>query len=230
MVASEVNASFISRRQILVWGLFAVLATFIAVIEGGALFAEKVATKTGRERVFAFAETDLGAVEILYQGRRATLMRDSNGEWFKHGGSHAHSGNKIGNNDRAKATSNEPSVDTHISQPEEAEAIRAQLVVSARMLADRRISAKRALKEYGLETPSTMFAFYPRKGQQADFSRPLSVLYVGDLLTTDYAYYTLVDGDSQITLLPRYQVALLLAAAFGADAVPSITPPDSASK
>jgi hypothetical protein len=69
-----------------------------------------------------------------------------------------------------------------------------------------------------------MIAFYGRNGDRTDYARPLDVLYVGDLLPTDYAYYAMRDGDDQLSLIPRYQVALLLALAFGPDRAPTPLP------
>ena len=208
----------LSLRVIAAWSLFAVLATVIVALEGGALtpHVDEHAKRSGaRERVFHFSEPDLGALEVVFEGQRMTLMRDDEGHWFKHDASHRHdSGTRA-------------ATDRHQSNAQQATEIKKQLQVSARMLADRRVKAQQALAEYGLEKPSAIFTFYPRKGDAADFAQPLALLYVGDLLPTQYAYYSLLDGDQDITVLPRYQVALLLALAFGSDVAPTPLPEGS---
>lgn len=218
----------LSGRLIAVWLLFVTMAVTIGVLEYDSFVpkqhahrsdaestnssGEKARSHGGRERVFRFSEPTLGAVEISFRGHRTTLMRDHQGLWFNHGDAHQH------------ATQKDAQSGHHHSDGETAEAIRKQIDVSTRMLADRRIEPERVLQEYGLAAPTTTFTFYPRKGNEPDFAKPLSVLYVGDLLTTNYAYYTRIDGEQQITLIPRYQVALLLATAFGEDVAPAPLP------
>ena len=90
------------------------------------------------------------------------------------------------------------------------------------MLADRRVQPEQSLDHYGLSNPPTMIAFYGRQG--ADASQPLAVLYIGNLLPTQYAYYAMRPGDRELSLIPRYYIALLLALAFGEDQAPTPLP------
>jgi hypothetical protein len=92
----------------------------------------------------------------------------------------------------------------------------------ARMLADRRVKPAQSLDHYGLSNPQTMIAFYGRQGAAA--AQTLAVLYIGDLLPTRYAYYAMRPGDRELSLIPRYYIALLLALAFGEDQAPTPLP------
>lgn len=199
-----------SRRTLAVWLLLAALIALIAVIEGSALWRAPPPAKTGRVPVFAFGEPDLGAVEAVWQGRGATLVRTADGAWLRHDGGHRHDASDPG-------TEHRPAAD-------ESARIASQLAISTRMLADRRVAPERALDAYGLARPALMLAFYPRGANGADYARPLAVLYVGDQLPTGYSYYTLLDGERDLTLVPRYQIALLLALLYGEAAAPTPLP------
>lgn len=202
----------LSTRLVVVWVLFAVLLAGIVALEGARWLNPPAPTADARPALFTFTEPELGAVEFLYRGQQASLMRDAAGQWFRHDGSHAHS--------RGDAVPGE----VHRADAGAAGEIADALAVSVRMRADRYMQPDRSLSEYGLENPQALVAFYGRKGTAADFARPLAVLYVGDLLTTEFSYYTLLDGAQQIALLPRYQVSLLLALAFGKETVPTPVP------
>ena len=145
--------------------------------------------------MFAFREPDLGRVQIIHQGRIATLRRDAAGAWVHHG-----------------ANASRPS----------AAAIAERISIIARMLADRRVTPSQRLDHYGLDNPPTMIAFYERQAAQA--SKPLAALYIGDLLPTQYAYYAMRSGDRELSLIPRYYIALLLALAFGEHQAPTPLP------
>jgi hypothetical protein len=209
VVAAAVSASA-SRRTLLVWLLLGVLLAIIAVLEGTDLMRSSPTVKTGRIPVFQFSEADLGAVEAIWQGRGANLVRAAGGQWLRHDSSHRHDGSTAS--------------PEHQPSPEDAARIASQLDVTARMLADRRVSPERALEAYGLARPALMLAFYPRGTTGADYARPLSVLYVGDQLPTGYSYYAMLDGERDLTLIPRYQIALLLALLYGEAAAPTPLP------
>jgi hypothetical protein len=81
-----------------------------------------------------------------------------------------------------------------------------------------------SLDSFGLENPKIVFSFYSRGRNEADSLRLEEILYVGDLLPSEYTYYTRKDGESDVYLVPRYFIALLLALAFGSDQVPSVRP------
>lgn len=199
-----------SRRTVVVWGLLAILAGLIAVIEGTDLFRTTPPPRTGRVPVFHFTEAALGAVEAIWQGRSANLVRDAAGRWMRHDTGHRHG------DGTAPAE--------HRADPKESAHIASQLDVTARMLADRRIQPDRALDAYGLAQPALMSAFYPRGTSGPDYSRPLAVLYVGDQLPTGYSYYAVLDGERDVSLIPRYQISLLLALLYGEDAAPTPLP------
>lgn len=202
-------------RLLIVWSILALLLGVVVLHEATDLFAPgPPPPPTGTIPMFAFGEPDLGQVEIMYRGQSAALMRDPSGLWFQHGAGHRHTGAD------AAATPD----DVHAADPEQAAKIAEQLRVTTRMIADRRVEPEQGLDAYGLFDPEAVFLFYGRKGDQPDYSRPLDVLYVGDLLPTEYAYYTMRDGDDALFLIPRYQIALLLALVFGEDQAPSVLP------
>ena len=206
-------------RLLIVWSLLAVLLGAIALQEATGLFApDPPQPPTGTIPRFAFGEPDLGQVEIIYRGRSAVLMRDPNGLWFQHGAGHRHAG-------ASGAADGATPDDVHAGDPEQAAKIADQLAVTTRMLADRRVDPEQGLDAYGLFDPQAVVLFYGRRGDQPDYARPLDVLYVGDLLPTEYAYYTMRDGDDALFLIPRYQIALMLALAFGEGQAPSLLPP-----
>jgi len=216
-----VSTGKVRPRLVVVWALFAVLVGAIVVVETTDILEPAPPAPTGSLPMFEFTEADLGAVEVIYRGRLGTLMRDAEGQWFRHDASHSHS-------DGAAADAAPEETETHRSDPKAAAEVADQLAVTARMLADRRVPLEQGPAAYGLANPEVMIAFYRRGADGADYSRPLEVLYVGDLLAAGYTYYTRREHDRELSLIPRYQVALLLAQIFGADQAPTPMPEWSA--
>lgn len=197
--------------------LFIGLGTAVGVHEWTDLFRPPPPEKTGSWPMFTFAESDLGAVELIYKGEIVTAMRGPDGTWFLHDGSHSHSGGE----------NPDPNTDRHDADPELSAMIAKQLDITARMIADTRIVPEGDLSAYGLANPAAIFIFYGRADGDPDYSRPLAVMHVGSLLPTEFTYYTLLEGDLEMSLIPRYQVSLLLAMAFGPEAAPSPSPLES---
>ena len=169
----------------------------------------------GRFRVFAFTEPQLGSVEVLYRGRRTEFVRDAAGEWHEsgngqgQGADHGHSHGADGG---------------HIQDGVPQTAVD-QFALTARMLADRSITATQPLEAYGLVQPQATFVFHGRQPDgDIDRTGPLAVLHVGDLLTTQYAYYGMLQGEKRVLLLPRHQVSLLLGFVFGSEHAPPPLP------
>ena len=189
------NSPPVRRRLYIVWFVLTILLAVIILHEATDIFEPTPPTRAGRLPMFAFREPDLGRVQIIHQGRIATLKRDAAGTWLHRG--------------------------AHASRPSAA-AIAERISLIARMLADRRVTPTQRLDHYGLDNPPTMIAFYER--QAAQTSKPLASLYIGDLLPTQYAYYAMQSGDRELSLIPRYYVALLLALAFGEDQAPTPLP------
>jgi hypothetical protein len=210
----------VRRRLYIVWLLFAVLLAGMLVHEVTSIFEPAPLPRTGRLPMFAFHEPELSRVEVRHQGSATALMRDATGAWFHHGASHGHHHRHGGGQgDHDHATTNT----LHAANPmPSSTAIAERIELMARMLADRRIKPEQSLDHYGLTNPQTMIAFYGRN--EPDASQPLAVLYVGDLLPTQYAYYTMRPGDRELSLIPRYYIALLLALAFGEDQAPAPLP------
>lgn len=201
-------------RTIVVWVIFLVLGGGVIVHEGTDLFRPPPPEKTGSWPMFAFSEEDLGAVELIYEGETASAMRGPDGRWFLHDGSHSH----------AEGAETALPGERHSADPELSAAIARQLDVTARMIADRRLMPEQNLAAYGLANPTAIFIFYGRDGNDIDYSRPLSILHVGELLPSELTYYTRRDGDEELSLVPRYQVVLLLTMAFGPDKAPARSP------
>jgi len=200
----------IRRRLYIVWLLLAILLAGIIVNEVTNIFAPAPPPPTGRLPMFAFREPELGRMQVVHQGRVTALRRDAAGVWFHPGANH-------GNDHHADANA------LHAADPmPPSAAIAERIALLTRMLADRRVKPEQSLDHYGLSNPQTMIAFYSR--QDADASQPLVVLYIGDLLPTQYAYYAMRPGDRELSLIPRYYIAMLLALAFGEDQAPTPLP------
>ncbi len=201
-------------RLIVVWSLLLVLVGTVVAMEKTTFFDSEPPAPTGRFPIFSFAEPELGAVEVMYQGQFVSLMRDDQGRWFQHDASHSHSGGDI-----APA-----GTDQHMSVPEQANKIAKQIALTASLLVDRKIKPEQDMAAYGLTNPQAMIAFYGLGADGVDYAQPLDLLYVGDLLPTNYTYYTMRDGDPEISLIPRYYIALLLALVFGEENAPTPMP------
>ncbi len=212
----------VRRRLYIIWLLFAVLLIGIIAHEATDIFAPAPPPPTGRLPMFTFHEPELGRVEVLHQGRATALMRDARGTWFHHGASHGHHHEHEHGSDPDDHRHGDADA-SHSADPMPSSAAIAERVeLMTRMLADRRVKPEQSLDHYGLTNPQTMIAFYSRK--RADAAQPLAILHVGDLLPTQYAYYALRPGDQELSLIPRYYIALLLATAFGEDQAPTPLP------
>jgi hypothetical protein len=191
----------------------------IIVHEVTDIFESAPPPPTGRLPMFAFREPELGRVQVIHQGRVAALMRDAIGVWFHHGASHGHQHTHSEHGEHPHGAADALHGADAIPS---STLITERLSLIARMLADRRVKPAQHLDHYGLSNPQTMIAFYGR--QAANASKPLAVLYIGDLLPTQYAYYAMRPGDRELSLIPRYYIALLLALAFGDDQAPTPMP------
>lgn len=213
-------AGGVRPRLVAVWLVLFGLIGVIMVLEGRD--GPVTAPRAKGVAMFGFEESELGALDVLYQGKFAIVMRDPGGGWFLHDSSHRHDAAAAGTDPAAPA-------ETHRADPERAQKVAAQLAATARMRADRRIEPEQGLDAYGLTSPQVMIAFYGRAEDGPDYARPLDVLYVGDLLPTEFAYYARREGDKEISLVPRYYIALLLALIYGEDQAPALQPGEPAS-
>jgi len=233
----------VSARAGVVWAVFAVLVGVVVYLETRAVIPEIPSEE--KRRMFAFREAELGQVDLFYQGRLATLMRSPGGLWFLHDSSHSHSSAAAPGSPEAAApgkstapappsparvTANEakpfpeaPQAKAH-TEPDSAKAAKLASSVDflSRMIFDRRIQPTQPLKEYGLENPAVLILFYRLSPEQGKTGVPTASLYVGDTITTGYAYYAQMPGDRDITLIPLYQVDTLVQAAFGIDPHPAM--------
>lgn len=215
-----------SRRTVLVWVLLIVAVA--ALVQMDRVPTEQYDAHDhgseeldelpeGRFRVFAFGERQIGSVTVAWKGRHVDFARDPNGRWAQVGHSHDESHDADGH--RHDATGHVHEHGEQAAATPDAAQITEQFEISAKMLADRALQPDRPLTEYGLEEPDILLTFRDRLNGD-----PLAVLRVGDLLVTGYAYYTMLERrPGRLLLIPRYQINLLLALAFG-DQAPSLVP------
>ena len=212
------------RRLILIWAVFAgllavILATEFDIGGGGdaatpGLQVDGHGHGAGGRRMFVFGEGEVGAIDVLYWGRAGSLLRNSEGRWFQHRAGHRHG---IG------ATTPRPG-ELHRATPEAEIRIAKQVAITAAMTADRRIRPRRGLADYGLDKPAMVILFHGREDNEIGYKAPLAVLYVGDPDPTEFAYYARREGDEEISLIPRFQISLLVALTHGAGAAPTLEP------
>ena len=232
-----------SYRLVVILFIFSVLVLGIIVHERTEIFTKNPPPKTGQLEMFTFTEQDLGRVEIIFRGRTSVLAKDSEGNWFvlddrhSHDGEHSHSAEELVGHDHGES--------------DRSSEIKEQIEITTRMIADRKLKVSKvksfsdsvaciedtvhshtteirddcvAIASWGLENPATVFGFYPTEQEGVNSTQPLGMLYVGDMLPSQYTYYTKKDGDNDVYLVPRYFIAMLLATAFGPDEVPSMRP------
>ncbi len=234
------NRPAFSRRTVLVWVLL--LVAVAALVQTGRppddshdghghAPAGLDELPEGRFPVFTFGEPDMGSVTIAWKGRHVDFGRDPQGRWIRTVPAHDHAHDDHAHDDHAHDdhahddhAHDDHAHDDHGQFPGdggmlEPATIAEQFEVSARMLADRAIVPDRPLEAYGLHDPGIVFRFRDRLNGD-----PLAVLQVGDLLVTGYAYYAMLERrPGRLLLIPRYQVNLLLALAFG-DEAPALVP------
>jgi len=216
------SARPVRRRLVVIWVVLGGLLAGIVVHEATDIFDPKPLPRTGSLPMFQFSEPELGRVDVMYKGQPATLMRNAAGDWFSHHGSHRHDhryGETITDQGEAKLAH------PHAADRQQATEIAQRLALMSRMRADRRVRPEQELEHYGLDNPQAIIAFYGRQGKGIDASQLLDVRSVGDLLPTQFAYYAMRAGDTKLSLMPRYYIALLLASVFGAEHAPAPLPP-----
>lgn len=216
MVEKTVN-TVPTCRLVTVWLGFAVLLIGIVLHETTGIFQAAFQASTGRIQMFQFDEADLSRVEITYQSRTAALIRNAAGLWLDNGEEHIHL-NEITTLQHSRRQVSE--LHGHRSDANRSTRIREKLALMSRMRADRRVKPEWGLEHYGLQRPQAQLTFY---GLGATV-QPLARLEVGDLLPTTFAYYTRLEGDRELLLVPRYYIALILALAFGEDVAPTPLP------
>jgi hypothetical protein len=215
------SARPVRRRLVVIWVVLGGLLAGIIVHEATDIFDSKLPPRTDSLPMFQFGEPELTRVDVMYKGQPATLMRNAAGDWFPHHGSHRHNHS---HGETATGRAESQLAHPHAADRQQATEIAQRLALMSRMCADRRVRPEQDLKHYGLDNPQAIIAFYGRQGKEIDASQLLDVLSVGDLLPTQYAYYAMRAGDTELSLIPRYYIALLLASVFGAEHAPAPLP------
>ena len=119
-------------RSLVTWVVFLSLALGIIAHEATDIFKKQPPPKTGQLPMFTFLEKHLWKVEVLYQGKFAFFQRDDRGRWFLHDGSHTH--------ESLSPSSASDSQEPHFSEADLSLKIEEQLKMTARMIADRKMS------------------------------------------------------------------------------------------
>ena len=218
-----------STRVISVWSAFVIALVAVVYLEWRDVRSATQA-RTGQEPVFSFREPDLAQVDIVFQGKIATLLRSPNGQWLQHDTSHRHEPASAGGASASAAGASPAGggavaaagTDHPHQEPDAKTAaeLGKALDVLTRTFIDRKVTPTEAPKEYGLENPSVMIAFYA-KGQDGKPSpAPLTVLSVGKVLTTTFHYYTSLSNSQQMNIVPLYQINRLILLTFGVDLEP----------
>jgi hypothetical protein len=229
------------RRVLLLWGLLATLAAVIVYVESRPDGPEE--DPYARSRLLGLHESDLGQIDLFYQGRLATLMRSPGGRWFIHDSSHSHSlvGPALGAGPPAEQGQAPPAAPAPVpppvvpspsapaeAHPEPDEAQARKLARSIELVAQTEVHQKLTpelpLREYGLENPPIAVLMYNRTQDGSPSPRPLAALYVGGLLPSRLNYYAQVVGQREIAVISLYHVDALIEAAFGINPNPQKAP------
>lgn len=188
---------------IVIWGGLIVLIGAIVVPEGPGLIGPSTTDPIETARLFDFTETELGGVQVVFQRRIASLMRGADGLWYQHDDSHSHGG--VG-----AAAAAPGSDEAHQPNQAQSAAIADQIARAVDIPASLQDADKGALEAFGLTRSETMIAFYGRGPDGVDFTKPLSVLYLGDPNLKADAYYARRDGASGVALVPQAEIDALL--------------------
>jgi hypothetical protein len=209
------------RRLVGVWLILAILTAAVWLQQR----ADRVASPPAERELgsghalFDFTEAQLSRIEVLYGELYAVFLRDKAGAWLLHDGAHHHTA----------ADSNSAAPHDHVADPDATKALIRQIELATQMRADQRLTPDQPLAAYGLSKPQAVILFLGRaEGGKAE--PLLAELLVGDLTPSKFSYYTQRSGSPALWLVPRYRIALLLAAAFGQDRAPSLLPPTSSAQ
>jgi hypothetical protein len=209
------------RRLVGVWLILALLAAAVWLQQRADRLATPPAERAlgSGHALFDFAEAQLSRIEVLYGDLYAVFLRDHAGAWLRHDGAHRH----------PTAHSDSTALHDHVADPGATEALTRQMELATQMRADQRLTPDQPLAAYGLSKPQAVILFLGRaEGGKAE--PLLAELLVGDLTPSQFSYYTQRSGSPELWLVPRYRIALLLAAAFGQDRAPTLLPGTSSAQ
>ena len=121
-------------RSLVTWIVFMVLGLGIIAHETTDIFQKQAAPKSGQLPMFSFSEKDIWRLEVIYQGRSAFFQRDDRGAWFLHDGNHTHTSTTFETDLKSETH--------HRADPGSSSEIEKQIEMTARMIADRKMSAE----------------------------------------------------------------------------------------
>ncbi len=197
-----------------VWLVLGTLAVVILVLDGGDILSPPSNGTHDEPRLFAFAEPDLGGIQVVYQRQIATLMRGADGLWYQHDDSHSHGG--VG-----PVTSSADADEPHVPDPAQSEAIAARLMQVSNMVAERQALRGAAPEATGLARSETMIAFYGRNEDGADLAEPMTILRIGKQRPGSDTLYARLDSETDLALVAESDFQSLLAIVFGEGNVPA---------
>ena len=180
------------RRTLLVWGVLLLLVGTIAAVE----YRERTRPTNELDEFVARAlvpvasSSQIGVVEVFYQGILHRFERDDSGAWFYHGhGAESASG-----------------VHAHLADPRLSPAIEKAFLGLSRARMERQFPRGPLEKDYGTAAPEMFVMLYPPKEL-----KPLARIAVGRVAPDGISRYVLPDGSRFVVTIPDYQIQNLLA-------------------
>lgn len=176
----------VRRRLWVVWAVLLVLIAVVFVFEdndgdGDDLHDHETADD---RRLLPASITELGAVEVAFEGSLHRFERDSAGLWFYHG-VHAPADPEHG----------------HITDTVLAERIEKALIGFGRTRIERRIPLAEGAQKFGVTTPQMIVLVYLN-----DQMQPLAQYAVGDRAPDTVSRYVMRVGGSEIVTIANYQI------------------------
>jgi hypothetical protein len=196
-----------SRRLVMVWSVLAALMAVILYAERADLVSlweshEEHLLEGGSRNLVSVPLQELGAVEIVHQGRVHRFERDAQKVWFYHG---AHSAQQASH--------------THQSDPAAAARIDKALAAFSKTRIERWLSVDRTAEasapepggasrvnagDYGVTVPSMLILLYV-----PDQIEPAARYAVGDVAPDTYSRYIQRLGSPEVMTIANYQITNL---------------------
>jgi hypothetical protein len=146
-------------------------------------------TSRGSSRLLPVSMAQVWAVEILFAGKLTRFERDTAGNWFRHGGQHAH----------------DPGSDGHVADPAQARVIDAALRALDASAVETRVGPADSMRlaQYGLTLPTLIVLLYAR-----DSSVPLARLEFG-AMADGLDRYARLAPDGGVVTVAEFEVRRL---------------------
>ncbi|PWT70484.1 MAG: hypothetical protein C5B46_09425 [Proteobacteria bacterium] len=181
----------LTRRVLVVWGVFIVLLAGIIVLElkdRADMQSEAAPMARNPRLLLPVPLAQVGAIEIVSGGGVHRFERDQNGEWFYHG---------------VHATTD--ATHTHRADPALAQRIETAFEGFDRAQVERKLASGQSAEQFGLANPKMLILVYRPNEVQ-----PLLQVAVGDVAPDTYSRYIMVVGGSSVVTIANYQIDNLL--------------------